>query len=214
MRLAAILSGPLLALTAVGFAQAAEISVVPPEQGRPTVVLVKGTFDREDGDEFARKVAALTEAIVVFNSDGGNVIAGVMIGEEINNRKLSTLVPNNARCASACAIAWLGGTKRFMGPESRIGFHAAYDSKTGQESGAANAVIGAFLNKIGLPYSTIAYITQAAPTSMTWLRLDEAIARGIQVTLLEAPAVKPKVSESGRENGSPTDDPQNHSTPE
>ena len=99
-----------------------------------------------------------------------------------------------------------------MGSEARVGFHAAYDADTGKESGAANAVIGAFLNKIGLPYSAIIYITQTAPTSMTWLQLDEAVARGIQVTRLETSPTKPKQKpkESTRQNEGPSDDAEYH----
>ena len=83
-------------------------------------------------------MTSVTEAaVVIFNSDGGNVLAGILIGEEIFKKKLATQVRNGERCASACAIAWLGGTKRFMGSEARVGFHAAYNSETGRESGAA-----------------------------------------------------------------------------
>jgi hypothetical protein len=64
---------------------------------------------------------------------------------------------------------------------SRIGFHAAYSSKTGQETGVGNALVGAYLNKIGLPYSAVIYISQAAPNSMTWLSIADAEKQGIDV---------------------------------
>jgi hypothetical protein len=204
---------PLWTLLFAGIADAATITVVPPERDRPTVVLVQGTFNPEDGEEFARKVASVTNPVVIFNSDGGSVLAGITIGEEIFQRKLSTLVPDSARCASACAIAWLGGTKRFMGAEAKIGFHAAYNAQTGRESGAANAVIGAYLNKLGLPYSTIIYITQTAPSSMTWLSMDDAVAQGIQVTLLKTPAVRERPSPASRESEG-RDSPDDHRSDE
>jgi hypothetical protein len=37
------------------------------------------------------------------------------------------------------------------------------------------------LNKIGLPYSAVIYITQAAPASMTWLSIADAKKQGIDV---------------------------------
>jgi hypothetical protein len=37
------------------------------------------------------------------------------------------------------------------------------------------------LNKIGLPYSAVIYITQAAPASMTWLSIADAMKQGIEV---------------------------------
>ena len=118
--------------------------------------------------------------IISFRSDGGSVVAGIQIGESIRIKGFTTVVAGNAHCASACAIAWLGGLPRLMSTEARIGFHAAYN-ETGQETGVGNALIGAYLNKIGLPYSAVIYITQAAPTSMTWLSLVDAGKRGIDV---------------------------------
>ena len=56
-----------------------------------------------------------------------------------------------------------------MSAEARIGFHAAYNSKTGQDTGLGNALVGAYLRRIGLPYSAVIYISQAAPNSMSWL---------------------------------------------
>jgi len=70
-----------------------------------------------------------------------------------------------------------------MGEPALIGFHAAYrdDGSGPTEAGAANAILGAYLNSIGLPESAIVYITAAAPTSMTWLTLQEAAKYGIEV---------------------------------
>ena len=79
------------------------------------------------------------------------------------------------------AIAWLGGTPRLMSAEARVGFHAAYSSETGQETGVGNTLVGAYLNKIGLPYSAVIYITQAAPNSMAWLSIADADKQGIDV---------------------------------
>jgi hypothetical protein len=112
---------------------------------------------------------------------GGSAVAGIQIGESIRLKGFTTVVAGNARCASACAIAWLGGTPRLMSAEARVGFHAAYSSETGQETGVGNALVGAYLNKIGLSYSAVIFITQAAPNSMTWLSIADAGKRGIDV---------------------------------
>jgi hypothetical protein len=97
----------------------------------------------------------------------------------------STIVPDGRRCASACALAWLGGVERFIGTSGKISFHAAYDSASG-ESGVGNAVVDAYLSKIGLPYEAVTYITQAASNEMTWLNISDAAQRGIRVTLLSS----------------------------
>ena len=105
-----------------------------------------------------------------------------------------------------------------MSAEARVGFHAAYSSETGQETGVGNALIGAYLNKIGLPYSAVIYITQAAPNSMTWLSIADAEKQGIDVEPLSSgqivhmpshgtdqpkprnsPSIKEQADEPGRE---------------
>jgi hypothetical protein len=121
-----------------------------------------------------------------LSSNGGSVLAGIEIGEAIRLKGFQTLVVG--RCASACALAWLGGTQRFMKAGAQIGFHAAYDSDSHRESGV---VVGAYLNRIGLPYSAVIYITMATPTSMTWLDVSQAKRIGIDVALLGAPNLAP-----------------------
>src|SRR5262245_56663015 len=118
---------------------AATITLAPQNGDTPTVVAVQGALRDEDIADFRFKVAKLSTAVVTLESDGGSLLAGIRIGETIRMRGFVTLVPNGARCASACATAWLGGRQRFMGEQARIGFHAAYRSDTTSESGMANA---------------------------------------------------------------------------
>jgi hypothetical protein len=165
---------------------------------QPALVMVTGDLQAGDGDVFREKIGLLSDAIIGFSSDGGDVVAGIQIGETIRLRGFFTVVPGNSRCASACALAWLGGGKRFMSASARIGFHAAYNAVSGQETGVGNALVGAYLTRIGLPYSAVVYITQAAPNSMTWLTLEDAKEHGIAVSLLETPAAQsPKPDSAG-----------------
>ncbi len=106
-----------------------------------------------------------------------------------------TLVPDNASCASACAIAWLGGTTRYMAAKARIGFHAAFYKNTGQEAGVGNALIGSYLSQIGLPDRAVIYVTQASPKSMTWLTMSDAQERGIEVSIFASPRDQPPIAE-------------------
>jgi len=191
-----------LLLMLAGHATAATITVSGPEGDTPAVVAVQGLVKSEDIEVFRFRVARLSKAIVAFESDGGSLLAGNRIGELIRMKGFFTVVPSGARCASACAIAWLGGAQRFMGEPALVGFHAAYrnDGTGPTEVGAANAVLGAYLNTIGLSESAILHVTMTAPNSMTWLTLQEAAQHGIEVhsvpnapfsTALRAPAPKP-----------------------
>jgi hypothetical protein len=99
MRVSVLLA--LLALTTT--ADSASIVVLPLGQNKPTLVVITGTIDLTDKDEFLRKIAPLQSAIVSFSSDGGSLLAGLQIGETIRLKNFSTLVPDQARCASSCA---------------------------------------------------------------------------------------------------------------
>jgi hypothetical protein len=182
MRLCISIASILLVTTP---AVAAVITVREETPDRPSVVVVEGSFAVFDEDQFAAKAASLSSAFVVFSSDGGSLLAGLRIGEAIRRMGFSTIVPDGRRCASACALAWLGGVERFIGTSGKISFHAAYDSASG-ESGVGNAVVDAYLSKIGLPYEAVTYITQAASNEMTWLNISDAAQRGIRVTLLSS----------------------------
>ena len=165
----------------------ATFEVISDVQSKKPVVIVGGEIQYGDEKEFVKKTLNLDEAVVVFHSPGGNVVAAIEIGKAIRLKEFYTYVPKDMLCASACAISWLGGTKRFMSKDARIGFHAAYKLRDGQaaESGLANALIGGYLNSIGLPQRTIAYVTSADPNSMQWINYEEATKYGIDVTLAE-----------------------------
>jgi len=166
-------------------AVAATVTVRPETPDRPIVVVVEGSLAAFDEDQFAAKTAPLSSAFVAFSSDGGSLVAGLRIGEAIRRKRFSTIVPDGRRCASACALAWLGGVERFIGISGKISFHAAYDAAS-DESGVGTAVVDAYLSKIGLPYEAVIYITQTASNEMTWLNMSDAAQRGIRVTLLSS----------------------------
>jgi len=165
-------------------AAAATITVRPETPDRPIVVVVEGSLAAFDEDQFAAKTAPLSTAFVAFSSDGGSLVAGLRIGEAIRRKRFSTIVPDGRRCASACALAWLGGVERFIGTSGKISFHAAYDAAS-DESGVGTAVVDAYLSKIGLPYEAVIHITTAS-NEMTWLNMSDAAQRGIRVTLLSS----------------------------
>jgi hypothetical protein len=154
--------------------------------GDLAVITIVGPLKLTDGDAFANVVSSRDSALIVFNSDGGNLLAGLRIGQLIRIRQFATLVPDSARCASACAIAWLGGTKRFMQSTALIGFHAAFLIENGivTETGAGNALVGAYLSRLGLSDAAILYIEKAHPDQINWLTKKDAAEVGIEVAIL------------------------------
>jgi hypothetical protein len=146
------------------------------------VVTIDGEIDTGDVEEFQSKTSSLNDATVLLRSRGGRLVPALRIGEAIRSKGYSTYV--NEYCASACALIWLAGQPRYMSPTAQIGFHAAYDENSGQEGGMANALVGAFLTKMGLPYEAVIYATVAAPNSMKWLTLADAKRLGIDVNII------------------------------
>jgi hypothetical protein len=199
----------MVSLVAPHAARAANIDVRQAGAAVP-VVIVEGDLELGDIELFRSKVAPLSKATVAFRSDGGSLLAGIRIGMLIRVRNFTTVVPEGAQCASACAVAWLGGAHRFLGVGSKVGFHAAYVQKAGgtAESGPGNAVLGAYLDQIGLPEDAIVYITQASPSSMKWLSMEEAEQHGIDVELLPSSDAAPTSDPTTTASGASPDQPQ------
>jgi len=177
----------VLSFLALTRANAAEIAVKPLDNAS-VLVAIEGELDLGDIEVFRNKTEALPigRATVEFSGKGGSLLAGIRIGTLIRAKKFITVVPDGAQCASACALAWLGGTRRLIGEHATVGFHTAYIVKTGGliESGPGNAILGAYLNQLGLSEKAILYITHAAPTSMQWMSIEDAAEFGITVAKL------------------------------
>jgi hypothetical protein len=153
----------------------ANISVIPGDH--IDLVSIDGPLTADDAGQFLEKTKALSKAMIVFRSGSGNVIAGIKIGEAIRLKKFLSVVVG--RCASACALAWLGGVPRVMTRGALIGFHVS------QENGTGNAFVSEYLNRIGLPDSAVVYITRPPAHSVTWLTPSEAQGHGIDTGRLE-----------------------------
>jgi hypothetical protein len=100
------------------------------------VVSVDGEFSAQD--DFAGFLQAVGLAgdrriIVTFNSIGGNPTKAIALGRMIRVLKLPTIQLRGTECASACALAFMGGIYRFAEPGS-IGVHKSSFSDTYQIS--------------------------------------------------------------------------------
>src|SRR5215468_9600786 len=144
-------------------------------------ITIDGDIDFGDFEAFESKAGALSQATVILTSNGGRLVPAIKIGEMIRQKGFATYV--HEYCASACTFMWLAGTQRYMATTAQIGFHAAYDDRTGQEGGMANAIVGAYLTKLGLPYEAVIYATVAAPDSMRYLTVADAKRVGIDVNI-------------------------------
>ena len=60
--------------------------------------------------------------VVHLNSIGGRVGEGYQIYQIVRDRKLATYTATD--CVSACTIAFLGGSQRYLSSKARLGFHS------------------------------------------------------------------------------------------
>jgi hypothetical protein len=67
-------------------------------------IVVDGIIVPEDQTNFAAAATASNNAVVVLNSQGGRTHAALEMGKEIRLKGFATAVPENALCASACAL--------------------------------------------------------------------------------------------------------------
>ena len=126
-------------------------------------------------------------------SPGGNAVEGIKLGHIINKYYLATEAPSvsesrfvcygypgsqsqpfssdNCVCASACAIAWLGGIER----RGIAGFHRMYSTypkmtaaKTSEIRRVFNNEIDKFLEKVGAPSFVLDLIENSGPNELSF----------------------------------------------
>jgi hypothetical protein len=168
--------------------KSATVEVSSVESG--TVLRITGPLEAGDDKRLIRHLLEADKPVVSFSSPGGSLLVGLNIGRALRLQGVTTVVEDDQTCASACGLAWLGGSRRMMGSTARVGFHAAYfidDDGKAIETGSGNALIGAYLSQIGMNDDAIYYITRSSPASMQWLTADDALSLGIHLQIFGAP---------------------------
>jgi hypothetical protein len=135
----------LMILTWSAIAASAAVTVEQLGAGpNQVILLVHGEFALED-DPASLVAAANTSGakIVTFDSNGGNVSVAMKFGRAIRAAGLETVQLRAKQCASACALAFVGGSKRTAEPGS-IGVHqASFSTDAGVDSSSAVAAVQA-----------------------------------------------------------------------
>ena len=151
-----------------------------------SAIIIEGEILAGDAERFEKTIKNVDAGLVLLKSPGGLLLEGLKIGRVIKSAGYNTGVPPFTACASACALAWLGGETRYMAPTALVGFHAAYVVENGvaSESSVGNALVGAYLNELGLGLNAIIFASSAAPNEMNWLNAAKAQKVGINVIFL------------------------------
>ncbi|THA09507.1 hypothetical protein, partial [Rodentibacter pneumotropicus] len=146
-------------------------------------VVIAGPITQGDFDKvrYVSRNFNYGQGLFLLNSQGGAAYEGMSIGEYINKKGFATAVLPYSECYSSCAIIWAAGAEKYAQlPGSVIGFHAIYNGYTGQQTGFANAKLGAVLGRWGYSDNAIEFMTIASPSQFSYLNSNTAYQYNIQ----------------------------------
>jgi hypothetical protein len=149
---------------------------------------ISGEIVVGDFDKFKRIVVRnnlkIGQTTVQLKSPGGVAIEAMAIGEFVRQARWWTFATGD--CYSACGLLWLAGVRRAMFDNVDVGFHGVYDGDTLESSSVGNAIVGAYLSRLGYGFSAVIFVTKAPPDKLT--RLDSVTAKslGMSYTLLRS----------------------------
>lgn len=136
------------------------------DDAKPDVITLNGEIDVNSGLAFRRSLQAAPNAkLVTLNSPGGNVQMGLLIADDIHQRKLATYIPKDSKCLSACAFVFLAGDERKV--DGALGVHQI-SSDSPDLVGAQLAIsdIIEVLNRFDTPMDVMHIMFKTPPDDM------------------------------------------------
>jgi len=133
------------------------------------------------------------DSVVINNSNGGNVVAAKKISRIIRKNKLSTWVPKDKYCSSACLYVFIGGICR-MG-QGKIGVHRGFSPYSYQRRRSLEEVKDTtdssfnddvkFFDEMNTRSSLVSILNQVPYWTMKVLSHDEKLQYGFYSTIEE-----------------------------
>ncbi len=173
-----LLSAVLLGFTVTGTAAAADFLEKTSADGS-SYLLLQGRIDEGDAKRleqllFSGKVGSRT---VAFNSPGGSLWEGVLMGRILRYRGFNTYVRPGEECVSACLFAFMGGEQRFVYPKGELGGHQFYggnESSTSQGfTQYSTAELFKYAREMGVSTEVIEIASSTLPDDMHVFTVDE-----------------------------------------
>ncbi len=187
----------------VGPAAAVELRLVEAADPVRTVIEIKGQIFAGD----ARRVADFIERVprtrplaVYLNSPGGILQEGMDMGRYFHANAIATfIVGPGASCASACAMAFLGGRDRngdalrVKGSNARLGFHSfrrqlddrdytLHDIKGAMAYAQSELLkVTDYMIAVGADIEFMSLRLSTPAESMYWVPNDQALSLGVHV---------------------------------
>jgi hypothetical protein len=171
-----------LALAASGLAAPASATVEHSTLDRGVeAIFITGDILNGDDARFGELSRRYPRAVVYLESAGGSLRPALEIGKLLHARHHATAVLDGSTCTSACALIWIAGAPRYLGPEAHLGFHATYNDEGGRlvETGVGNAMVGHYLAQLDLSEDAAVFATIASPYEINWLNAANSGEAGI-----------------------------------
>ncbi len=151
-----------------------------------TIVMLTGEIVEGDAEKLKTIIQSANEAGrlvsgIRLNSFGGNLLEGVKLANIIRYGKISTVVANGAKCASACFVAFAAGSQKFVSYTASVGVHGASD-RGGRESGDATVSMARIVKELGVPEGIIGKMVVTRPDDIVWLDPDDLRSMGTSMT--------------------------------
>jgi ATP-dependent protease ClpP protease subunit len=147
-------------------------------QLRQNMVIGEGKIQDGDAQRFqavAGRAGRDAEGLValLLNSPGGNVEAAFRLVDAMDKVRVYTVVPDDARCASACAsIVFASGERRSVVGSGQLGFHSCYRREGGNYAADSlcNEIIAANAMQRGVSQAAInRFVKQYGARDMAWV---------------------------------------------
>jgi len=186
----------LLAASLATPAAAMEFTTHPNASSMPAVTAILAVGEIEEGDverlsEFLSTVEIRKNVAIYLASPGGSLYEGMRLGMFFKDNRIKTVVEGEQICASACALAFLGGRDnqgrpwRSSSTNSLLGFHAfaSVDSSLQDENETQMVVshVLAYGREVDAPLELLILNFSTPSDKMYWLDQDEICSLGIKL---------------------------------
>jgi len=154
---------------------------------------IVGEIDRQTPLQVAAAVTKIRGSttgriFLRLDSGGGDVESAIATGVLARKHEMFAVIPEGATCASACALAFLGGVSRSL-IAGRYGIHRPYairytdsdaDAKRSYE--AINKLTKDYLEQMNITPRVLEAMNAISPGEIRWLTRAERVELGIQGT--------------------------------
>ena len=148
----------------------------------PNALFFGDDIKKNDGFEFRKAIRNHNIDTVVLSSPGGDLWEGLTIAGMIFDKKLTTYVPKDASCASACAFMFFAGNKKQA--TGKLGVHQFYSASGTKSAKIADVEYGSqfkvseiigFLNEFKTPPFVFERMFETDRGDMYFFSSDELI---------------------------------------